>query len=82
MKLVFLPPNITVKTQPMDAGVMWCLCFYHGKNMAEMRLLDFEDQSEFKVDLLYALIILKKLGIQCLMKLFKTVLRKPIHGAG
>ena len=50
--------------------------------MAEMRLLDFEDQSEFKVDLLYALIILKKLGIQCLMKLFKTVSRKPIHGAG
>lgn len=60
VKLVFLPPNTTAKTQPMDAGVIRCLKFYYRKNLAEMRLLAFEQQSEFKVDLLNALQILEK----------------------
>ena len=59
VKLVFLPSNTTTKTQPMDAGVIRCKC-YHRKNLAEMHLLAFEEQSEFKVDLLNALQILKK----------------------
>ena len=46
-------------TQPMDAGAIRCLKFYYRKNLAEMRLLAFEEQSEFKVNLLNALQILK-----------------------
>ena len=46
-------------TQPMDAGVIRCLKFYYRKNLAEMRLLAFEVQSEFKVNLLNALQILE-----------------------
>ena len=59
VKLVFLPPNTTAMTQPMDAGVIRCLKFYYRKNLAEMRLLAFEEQSEFKVNLLNALQILE-----------------------
>ena len=59
VKLVFLPSNTTTKTQPMNAGVIRCKCYYR-KNLAEMHLLAFEEQSEFKVDLLNALQILEK----------------------
>ena len=63
VKLVFLPPppppNTTAMTQPMDAGVIRCLKFYYRKNLAEMRLLAFEEQSEFKVNLLNVLQILE-----------------------
>ena len=60
VKLVFLPPTPTAKTQPMDAGVIPCLKFHYSKNLAEMCLLACEEQSEFKVDLLNALQILGK----------------------
>ena len=46
-RLVFLPPNTTAKTQPMDAGVICCLKAHYRKSLAEMRLLAFEEKKEF-----------------------------------
>ena len=40
--LVFLPPNTTAKTQPMDAGVIRCLKAYYRKNLAGIGLFAFE----------------------------------------
>ena len=56
--LVFLPPNTTTKTQPIDAGVIHCLKARYRKNPAEMRLLAFEGKKEFKVDVLEAMKLL------------------------
>ena len=58
VRLVFLPPNTTAKTQPMDAGVIRCLKAHYRKNLAEMRLLAFEGKKEFKVDVLEAMKLL------------------------
>ena len=58
VRLVFLPPNTTAKTQPMDAGVIRCLKAHYRKNLAEMRLLAFEEKKEFKVDVLEAMKLL------------------------
>ena len=44
VKLVFLPPNTTAKTQPMDAGVIRCFKAHYRKNLAKMRLLAFEEK--------------------------------------
>ena len=60
MKPNLSAPNTTAKTQPMDAGVICYLKFYYRKHLAEMHLLAFEEQSEFKVDLVNALQILEK----------------------
>ena len=58
VRLVFLPPNTTSKTQPMDAGVIRCLKAYYRKNLAGMRLLAFEGKKELKVDVLEAMKLL------------------------
>ena len=58
VRLVFLPPNTTAKTQPMDAGVISCLKAYYRKNLAGMRLLAFEGKKELKVDVLEVLKLL------------------------
>ena len=58
VRLVFLPPNTTSKTQPMDAGVIRCLKAYYRKNLAGMRLLAFEGKKELKVDVLEAVKLL------------------------
>ena len=52
VKLVFLPPSTTAKTQPMDAGVIRCIKAHYRKNLAEMCLLAFEGKKEFEVDVL------------------------------
>ena len=40
--LVFLPPNTTSKTQPVDAGVIRRIKAHHRKNLRKLRLLAFE----------------------------------------
>ena len=53
VKLVFLPPNTTAKTQPMDAGVIRCFKAHYIKNLAKMRLLAFEEKKpNCKIDVL------------------------------
>ena len=47
VKLIFLPPNTTAKTQPMDAGVIRCLKSYYRREMALKRLLAFEQKKTF-----------------------------------
>ena len=58
VRLVFLPPNTTAKTQPMVAGVTRCLKAHCRKNLAEMSLLAFEGKKEFKIDVLEAIKLL------------------------
>ena len=50
VKLIFLPSHTTVKTQPLDAGVIRCLKSHYRKNVAKMRLLAFG--KNFKIDVL------------------------------
>ena len=42
--LVFLPPNTTAKTQPMDAGVIRNIKAHYRKNLAKLRLRAFEEK--------------------------------------
>ena len=58
VKLVFLPPNTTAKTQPMDVGLIRCLKAHYRKNPSEMCLLTFEGKKEFKADVLEAIKLL------------------------
>ena len=58
VKLVFLLPNTTAKTQPMDVGVIRCLKAHYRKNLSEMCLLAFEGKKEFKADVLEAMKLL------------------------
>ena len=60
IKLVFLPPNTTAKTQPMDAGVIRCLKAHYRKRLANLRLLAFEEKKDFKVDVLQAMRLLRE----------------------
>ena len=43
--LVFLPPNTTAKTQPMDTGVIRNIKAHYRKNLAKLRLLAFEKKT-------------------------------------
>ena len=60
IKLVFLPPNTTAKTQPMDAGVIRCLKAHYRNSLAKLRLLAFEEKRDFKVDVLEAIRLLRR----------------------
>ena len=60
IKLVFLPPNTTAKTQPMDAGVIRCLKAHYRNSLAKLRLLAFEEKRDFKVDVLEAMRLLRR----------------------
>ena len=44
IKLVFLPPHTTAKTQPMDAGVIHCIKADYRKNLAKLRPIAFEEK--------------------------------------
>ena len=56
VKLIFLPPNTTAKTQPMDAGVIRCLKAHYRSNLAKERLVAWEENIEdFKIDILTAM---------------------------
>ena len=55
IKPVFLPPNTTVKTQPLDSGVIRCLKAHYRKSFAKLRLLAFEEKKDFTVKILEAM---------------------------
>ena len=48
IKLIFLPPNTTARTKPMDAGVIRCLKSHYQKNIAKMRLVAFEEKKDYE----------------------------------
>lgn len=60
VKLVYLPPNSTSRTQPLDAGIINCLKCHYRKEMAKLRLVAFESNQEFMIYVLDALYLLKK----------------------
>ena len=60
IKLVFLPPNTTAKTQPIDAGVIRCLKAHYRNSLAKLRLLAFEEKRDFKVNVLEAMRLLRR----------------------
>lgn len=60
VSLVFLPPNVTSKCQPLDAGIIRCLKAKYRSEIAKLRLFAFENDSEFSVDVLQAMRMLKK----------------------
>ena len=56
VKLIFLPPNTTAKTQPMDGGVIRCLKAHYRSNLAKKRLVALEENIEdYKIDILTAM---------------------------
>ena len=60
IKLVFLPPNTTAKTQSLDSGVIRCLIAHYRKSLAKLRLLAFEEKKDFTVNVLEAMKLLKQ----------------------
>ena len=52
VKLIFLPPNATAKTQPLDPAVIRNLKSHYQKNLAKKRLLGFDEKKNFKIDIL------------------------------
>ena len=53
IKLIFLPPNTTARTQSMNAGVIRCLKSHYRKNLAKMRLdAAFEEKKDFTINVL------------------------------
>ena len=59
VRLVFLPPNTTAKTEPMNAGISRCLKAHYRKNPAKLCLLAYQVKKEFKVDVLEAMTLFK-----------------------
>ncbi|XP_060788774.1 tigger transposable element-derived protein 4-like [Neoarius graeffei] len=59
IELVFLPPNTTSVTQPMDSGIIKNLKFYYRRILATRRLEAAEKDEQFKWDLLDALFAIK-----------------------
>ena len=60
IKLIFLPPNTTAKTQPMDAGVIRCLKAHYRKEIATAQLCAYENNQPLIVDLLRCMHLLLK----------------------
>ena len=52
---MFLPPNTTAKTQPLDSGASHCLKAHYRKSLAKLRLLAFEEKKDFTVNALEAM---------------------------
>lgn len=57
VELIFLPPNTTAKTQPMDAGVIRCFKSNYRRRLATRQLIAFNQEKKFTFDLLDALYI-------------------------
>jgi DDE superfamily endonuclease/Tc5 transposase DNA-binding domain/CENP-B N-terminal DNA-binding domain len=57
--LVFLPPNTTSKTQPMDCGIIWSLKSHYRKQLMTEMLIAHDAKQPFQPDLMRALHWLK-----------------------
>lgn len=53
--LIFLPPNTTSKTQPMDCGVIWSLKAHYRKQLMAKHLIAHDANMTFKSNLLLSL---------------------------
>ena len=58
VKLVFVPPNTTSLSQPMDQGVIRCLKAHYRKRLVKLILRSLDSKSLSKVSLLTALQVL------------------------
>ena len=54
-KLLFLPPNTTAFTQPMDAGVIRNFKFYYKLDLVRRRIAAIDNNQEFSINLLQAI---------------------------
>ena len=59
LKMIFLPPNTTSHTQPMDAGIINSLKHQYRKRVARKYLVALETGATFSFDLLKCLELLK-----------------------
>ena len=59
IELIFLPPNTTSITQPMDGGVIKNLRYFYRKTLASRRLAAAEDKVPFVWNILDAILTLK-----------------------
>ena len=59
IELVFLPPNTTSHTQPMDSGIIKKLNHYYRKSLALRRLEASDEDTPFSWNILDAVIALK-----------------------
>lgn len=76
IKLVFLTPNTTLITQPMDQGVIKCLKSAYRKLLVKKMMTHMEEAPEkpFPINILDAIVlVLGKLGKQRLLKQFQNV---------
>ena len=60
VKLVFLPPNTTAKSQPMDAGVIRCMKAHYRKLLAKEQLVAHDLKLPFTISVLDAMRLLKE----------------------
>jgi len=61
VKLVYLPPNATSATQPLDAGIIRCVKTFYRAELARKRLFSFENNVEqFDVNVLDAMWMLSR----------------------
>ena len=58
-ELVFLPPNTTSHTQPMDSGIIKNLKFFYRRILADKRLQAAEANTDFNWDILDCLMAVK-----------------------
>lgn len=75
--LYFLPPNTTSKTQPLDAGIINSMKCHYRKKLVQRMLAAFENEMDFKLDLLEALRMLKRawesVSVETVVNCFKHV---------
>ena len=60
VELVFLPPNTTSKTQPMDQGVIQNLEVHYRKRVVLRQLSAIDNKHEFSISVLCALRLLQQ----------------------
>ena len=76
VKLAFLPPNTTARTQPMDAGVIKSLKGKYRTELAKKHLAAFELGSQVKIDVLSAMKMLTKSWSAVTEKTIKNCFKK------
>ena len=77
VSLIFLPPNTTPLTQPMDGGIIKTLKHYYRKSLAIRQLAALENGINFKINLFQSLQILQsawdRVSASTIVNCFKKV---------
>nr|XP_057918490.1 tigger transposable element-derived protein 4-like [Doryrhamphus excisus] len=82
IELVFLPPNTTSHTLPMDGGIIRNLKFFYRHILANRRLQAAEKKETFKWDLLDAMFAIKSAWANVKQSTIRNVFRKVGFVAG